>query len=419
ICSSIQFLYESFGFVSLETPAVELIDTLTSKGVVDKEIYSVRRLKAEDDDESELGLHFDLTVPFARYVAQHFNDIVFPFRRYQLQKVWRGERPQKGRFREFYQFDADIVARDDLPIGCDSEILTLAGRALRKIGIGDFVISMNNRKLLLGVLDHLDVEAANRGSVLRAIDKLDKIGAEGVLRELQGEASLTSSQAEELLSYCAFVAPLSKAPSQLSTLGIQSDLFVAGLEEVQATCNLLPRDLHSLVQCKLALARGLDYYTGLIFEIHLVDHPEFGSVSGGGRYEGLVSQYLNKSVPGVGFSIGISRLMELIIDQSLREPGHQSNAEILVTVLSEDQRVKALEFADILREQSLAVEVFFKSPKLGKQIDYAEKKGIRYVAFFEASEGGQDNPITVKDLTTKEQFVIENPEEFSVTLKKR
>lgn len=398
-------VYESFGFTPIETPAVELISTLSSKGVIDKEIYVLKRAKAEEDETTDLGLHFDLTVPFARYVAQHFSELVFPFKRYQLQKVWRGERPQKGRAREFYQFDIDTIAQDELPLSCDAEVITAVWRVFKKLSIGEFLPRINSRKILFGIYKDLGLSESQQKGAIVAVDKLAKIEAVGVTRELN-ELGLTAKVSERILE-------LAQVRFRLKDLAKQGDNLIGGvggaeegIRELQEISRLLPDQARADIEIDLSLARGLDYYTGVIFELGMKDHPEYGTVAAGGRYENLASQFINKKLPGVGISIGITRLMELILSKDLIVSNRKSTSELLITVYSEEQRLKCNQISEDLRELGVNCEVYYRSPKLGKQIEHAEKKGIRYVMFIDQAS----DQIQIKDLETKSQ---ENVSELS------
>ncbi|MCI5064186.1 histidine--tRNA ligase [bacterium] len=406
----VRALYESHGFVAIETPAVELIETLTSKGVVDKEIYALRRLAAEGESEAELGLHFDLTVPFARYVAAHFNDLVFPFKRYQLQKVWRGERPQKGRFREFYQFDIDIVARDTLPLACDAEVISVLGKALLALEIGTPRLKLNNRKLLVGYYEGLGVPETEIPAVISIIDKLEKIG-EGEAARLLSELPLGDSERQRILEFSTHRIAGADFKSFVEGCDLGSELAEEGAEELVTILALVPEQLLPYIEVQLQIARGLDYYTGTIVESEIVEHPEFGSVGSGGRYEDLVSKYLSKKVPGVGVSLGLTRIMDLILRNDLLPLPSQSPCRVLVTVLNEAERPAAESFGESLRSEGVSTEVFFRSPKLGKQIDYAHKKGIPYVVFL-----GEEQ--SVKVLATGEQVSFDALSELFSLLRK-
>jgi histidyl-tRNA synthetase len=394
--------YASHGFIPIETPAVELIETLSSKGVVEREIYSVKRFHAEGEEESAIGLHFDLTVPFARYVAQHMSKLSFPFKRYQMQKVWRGERPQKGRFREFYQFDIDTIARDELPVSCDAEILHVILKAFTTMALGPFKMSVNNRKLLHGCYSSLGLAEGQRKAAIIAVDKLHKIGKDGVMKELATSAGVSSEVASKIVDLTAVQCSPRDLSATVSALGIQDKMFDAGADELREIFSLIPSAFQESLVVDLSLARGLDYYTGIIFETLMTDFPEFGSVSSGGRYENLATQFTTQKLPGVGGSIGLTRLMELAFTNGLVSTEQRTRAQVLVTVLSEEQRPRCNELAEVLREQGVAAEVYFKSPKLGKQIDFAAGKGIPFVMF--VGEDGQK--LEVKDLRTKEQTLV-------------
>jgi histidyl-tRNA synthetase len=391
VISKIKKLYESFGFTPIETPAVELLTTLSSKGVIDKEIFAVKRLKAAGDEEAEMGLHFDLTVPFARYVAQHAQALSFPFKRYQLQKVWRGDRPQKGRFREFYQFDIDIIARNELPLSCDAEILSLVGLVMNEVNLGRYMIRLNHRKLLSGLYAEIGLDEAQRKAAIIAVDKIFKIGVDGVAAELSKIIESTTVQ-----------CPIAELEQRIAGLGLSSEAISEGVRDLQTICALVPEAVLANISIDLTVARGLDYYTGIVLEVGMTEYPEFGTVFAGGRYENLASDFTDQALPGVGVSVGLSRLMELAFDKQLISVEQKTTTQALVTVYSEGDRVVCNQVAHALRAAGVATEVFYKSPKLGKQIDYADAKGIRYVFFVE--ENG--DKVQVKDLVTKEQVVV-------------
>lgn len=405
----IKALYESFGFTPIETPAVELLQTLGSKGVIDKEIFVVKRLKAEDGDDAELGLHFDLTVPFARYVAQHDHELTFPFKRYQLQKVWRGDRPQKGRFREFYQFDIDIIARNDLPLSCDAEVLTVCALAMDVLALGAYTARINSRKLLGGIYAELGLSEEARKAAIIAVDKILKIGADGVTRELQKIPGISQHAIDTILRSTTIQCPPNELAARVASLTTESSLIAEGVQELVTICDLLPEKVRSKVVIDLSLARGLDYYTGLIVEVGLNNHPEFGTVVSGGRYDNLASEFTDQKLPGVGVSIGLSRLMELAFTEKLLPTTQKTPTEVLVTVYDEKDRPYLNTVAQELRDVGVPTEVYFKAPKLGKQIEYAESKGIRYVLFADAST----KQVQIKDIVTKEQVAVSSFHEWA------
>lgn len=402
VISIIKGIYESFGFSPIETPAVELLSTLGSKGVIDKEIFAVKRLKAEEGDEAELGLHFDLTVPLARYVAQHAHALVFPFKRYQLQKVWRGDRPQKGRFREFYQFDIDIISRNELPLSCDAEVVSVIGLVMERLQFGPFTIRINNRKLLGGIYAELGLSESARKAAIVAVDKILKIGADGVAKELQKIEGISQAAVDTILKSTTIQCAISELPAKLAALNISSAIIEEGVKELTTICSLLPASVQERVVIDVSLARGLDYYTGLIVETVLDNHPAFGTVISGGRYDDLASEFTDQKLPGVGVSIGLSRLMELAFSESLIPTVQKSTTDVLVTVYDEVDRPHLNAVAQELRSAGVRTEVFFKAPKLGKQIEYAEAKGIRYVLFVDSAT----RQIQIKDIVTKEQVAV-------------
>lgn len=401
IISCIERVYRLHGFAPMQTPAVELLSSLCSQGD-DKEIFAVKRAFAEYGEDAEMGLHFDLTVPFARYVAQHFNDLNFPFRRSCLDRAWRGERPQKGRGREFYQFDIDTVSRDELPISCDAEVVTVVAKAFQDINVARFVVRMNNRKLLYGFCEAIGIESERVSSVAIAIDKLDKIGEEGVKRELRDGVGLSQEVVSKLWDFSGKRAAGSQILDVLNSFDIKNDLFESGKTEVRQIVELLPERILDTVNLDLSLVRGLAYYTGLVCEVVFPDYPTWPSMGGGGRYENLAGQFSKQNIPGVGASIGVSRVTQFILAEQLMPLGQKCPSKVLVAVLNEEQRVKANNVAETLRSYNVETEVYFKSPKLGKQIDYAAGKQIPYVLFI----GEENDKIEIKDLNSKEQVSV-------------
>ena len=405
IIEIIRAIYRSHGFIPIETAAVELLSTLERKGAIDKEIFILRRTHDEGEERSgdTLALHYDLTVPLARYVAQNFNELSFPFRRYQLQKVWRGERPQQGRSREFYQFDADIVVQNELPISCDAEMLTILEKVYRQIQIADYRISVNNRKLLQGFYEGLGLDESLRKQALGTVDKLAKIGPSAVQEEL-AKVGISQEQAAKILEIAQLQVPPEDISSVAAKFGLEHPLLSEGINELEQLFALVPQDSQKNMVVDLSLVRGLDYYTGSIFEVKLPQYPEYGSVGGGGRYENLCGEFLQRALPGVGISIGLTRLMDLAFKHNLLPMPKQGSAKLLVALYSEEQRVAGNALAEQLRGLGVPTEVFYKSPKLGKQIDYAAKKGIRYVAFIDP----ESCALAIKDINSGEQESVAN-----------
>lgn len=387
----IRRVFESYGYCSVETPAAEEIDVLTAKGETDKEIYTLTRLQAEEGDskEARIGLHFDQTVPLARYTALHFNDLVFPFKRYAMQKVWRGERPQLGRMREFYQCDIDVIHVDHLPLHFDAEMPKVIYEALDGLNIGRVQIRISNRKILLGLLDAMGI--IDTIPVTRTVDKMDKLGEEEVSALLQNECGLTADQANKIIA-------LTKVSGlgDIRALHPENDQMKDGIEELAFVLEQLSYLPDYAVRADLSIVRGLDYYTGTVYETRLLDIPEFtSSVCSGGRYDDLAGSYINKHLPGVGISIGFTRLFDVLRHNGYITNTKKSPTDILVYLPSDDERTLANNVASALRKRGANVETYHAPQKIAKQIAYAEKKGIRYVWFPELGE--------VKDLETGDQ----------------
>jgi histidyl-tRNA synthetase len=414
LIAAIKKIYESYGFVPIETPAVELLSTLGSKGVIDKEVFAVRRLRSEEGEEAELGLHFDLTVPLARYVAQHEHELSFPLKRYQLQKVWRGDRPQRGRFREFYQFDIDIIARNELPLACDAEVLSVVGLVMNELKVaGPYSLRINSRKLLSGLYEEIGVkDAAARKQAITAVDKLLKIGADGVARELASVPGISDVAIKKILESTTIQCKSSELANRVAALGMHSALVQEGVQDLVSLCELVPEGVREGITIDLSLARGLDYYTGLILEVGLDKHPEFGTLIAGGRYENLASEFTDQKLPGVGVSIGLTRLMDLLFSEGLIDTSRKSPSQLLITVYSEADRPHCNQIAQQLRDLGVATEVFYKAPKLGKQIEYAEQRGIRYVLFIDS----ESKEMQVKDIVTKQQSAVASPSMLASTV---
>lgn len=400
--------FESYGFCSIETPSVEELDVLAAKGV-DKEIYVLDRLHADPNDKKEarLALHFDQTVPLARYVAQRFNDLVFPFKRYQMQRVWRGERPQMGRSREFYQCDIDIINVDGLPISFDAELPAIIYEALGGLGIGRFQIRISNRKILTGLLQSMGLDSIE---VFREIDKLDKIGADQVRAELA--KTLSPQQIDTIMNVASIKAGAEEAQALLAKLETVNEQMAEGVSELRFVMSQLEHLPEHAVVADLSIVRGLDYYTGTVYETRLLDFPEFtSSICSGGRYDDLASGYINKHLPGVGISIGFTRLFQVMQQFGVvPKDGPKSPTDVLVILPSEDQRALAHETGRSLRLRGLNVEVYHAPQKIDRQISYAEKKAIPFIWFLPNDR----NPShSVKNIFTREQ-VDADPDRWEI-----
>lgn len=395
-------VFELHGFSGLRTRSVEPLSSLEAKGETSKEVYLLQRLQGLREGtekkvgSSSLGLHFDLTVPLARYVVANAGSLVFPFKRYQIQQVWRGERPQEGRFREFTQADIDVVGQGTLPFHFDIEVAAAMVDALNALNIGKVLMGVNNRKLLQGLLDAIGAD--NFEEVLRSLDKLDKIGRNGVSAELAG-LGLSEKQIQSVLSAAEIVAGSgADLAEQVAALGYPIEgVFEEGLTELSSLLDALGAHAPGQVQAALRIARGLDYYTGTVYETVLPGFESFGSICSGGRYDTLATSG-SRTFPGVGLSVGVTRLVSLILGAGLLEARGSSPATVMVLVPSEDDRAAANLVAAELRSRSIPAEVSPTSAKFGRQMRYADRKGIPYVWFIGEEGGG-----AVKNLETGEQ----------------
>ncbi len=384
-------VFELHGFASIETRAAEPMDQLLRKGEIDKEVYVLRRLHAsEHDADSGLGLHFDLTVPFARYVLENAGKLQFPFRRYQIQKVWRGERPQDGRYREFTQADIDIVAKDTLPFHFDVEVARVMAEALSGLPVPALTLQINNRKLLEGFYLGLGIE--DSATVMRIVDKLDKLPADTVAELLQTDAGATAEQAHRCLALAQISTPDSSFAAQVRALGVEHELLETGIAELAEVMDSIATMGNVSVRADLRIARGLDYYTGTVFETQMAGYERLGSICSGGRYDALASDGKNV-YPGVGISLGVSRILVPLINAGLVADRSVPSA-VLVALIDEESRPASDAIAQQLRARAIPTEVAAAPQKFGKQIRYAERRGIPYV-WFPAAVG---EPHQVKDI---------------------
>lgn len=394
-------VFELHGFLSLETRAVEPIENLQGSGEIAKEIYVLRRMHAADGEaDPGLGLHFDLTVPFARYVLENSAQLEFPLRRYQIQKVWRGERPQDGRFREFTQADIDVVGSGALAFHHEIEMAVVMSTLLAKLPIPPAIIQVNNRKLAEGF--YLGVGATDTQGVLRAIDKLDKIGVDRVRVLLETEAGLTPEAAAKCIQLASIKTPDASFVDQVRALGVQNDLLDEGLSELAAVVTGANSERPGSVVADLRIARGLDYYTGTVYETELVGFESVGSISSGGRYDNLASDG-KQSYPGVGISLGVSRLVSVLIGRDLVSVSRAVPSAVLVAVTDEASRPASELVARQLRDRGISCEVAPSADKFGKQIRFADRRGIPFVWFAAAAQGESPEGGTVKDIRTGDQ----------------
>ncbi len=394
--------YASYGFAPLDTPIIEDAQILLAKGggETEKQIYRFQK------GDSDLAMRFDLTVPLAKYVALHYNDLAFPFRRYQIGKVYRGERAQRGRFREFYQADIDIIGDGKLDILNEAEIPAIIYRVFRGFGLERFQIRVNNRKILTGFYAMLELSEKS-GDIMRTVDKLDKIGPEKVRAILIDEIALTAQQADEILKFIAITGTNAEVLAALEGYRGKNEIFDLGLEELNAvTKNLSAFGVpEANFAVDLTIARGLDYYTGTVYETTLLDHPEIGSVCSGGRYDNLAGYYTDKQLPGVGISIGLTRLFYVLDEQGLINPDLPSApADALILPMTEDM-ASVITLAEELRSAGLRVQLYGEQKKFKQKMSYADKLGVPYAVLLGEDEIAQGK-CSVKNMVTGEQALL-------------
>lgn len=389
--------YEKFGFLPLDTPILELSEVLLAKagGETEKQIYRFTK------GESDISLRFDLTVPLAKYVAEYYHELSFPFRRYQIGKVYRGEKPQKGRFREFYQCDIDVINENELSIATDAEMPSIIYYTFQELGFGDFTIFINNRKILNGLFASLAIEE-EATEILRMIDKIDKIGEQAVKKELL-TLNIPECKVDKILEFIQIQGTTEEKIEKLKQLDIQNEMFQKGLEELIEVVKYIP--LYGVPEenfkIDLKIARGLDYYTGTVYETFLNDYRELGSICSGGRYENLADYYTDKKLCGVGISIGLSRLFYKLNEMGLIEAKKKTTAEVLVLPM-DDKLEYSLEVGTKLREKGIHTEVYLENKKIKAKMKYADRLGIKYTIVI-GEEERQEEKVTLKNMETGEQ----------------
>jgi histidyl-tRNA synthetase len=391
--------FELHGFANLQTRAVEPMDQLLRKGETSKEVYVLRRLQAEDAEptgDDALGLHFDLTVPFARYVLENAGKLNFPFRRYQIQQVWRGERPQSGRYREFWQADIDIVDLGELPAHYEVEVALVVADALRGLPLPKLRMHVNNRKLSQGFYQGLGIRDTEEA--LRIVDKLDKIGHDTVAKLLIDTVDATPEQAEACLKLASISAEDTSFVEEIRALGVSDPLLDEGLSELAAVVAAAAEEAPGFIVADMKIARGLDYYTGTVYEVFIEGQEHLGSVCSGGRYDKLASDGKN-TYPGVGLSIGVSRLLVPLLQAGALSATREVPTCVLVALANEDERSAANALAQRLRGRGIPTQVSPSAAKFGKQIKFADKRGIPFVLFVN-DEGTQIKDIRSGDQTT-------------------
>jgi histidyl-tRNA synthetase len=408
VLDTLRRTFELHGFAGIETRAVEPLSTLLRKGEIDKEVYVVRRLHADDvttgipEGDDTLALHFDLTVPFARYVLENAGHLTFPFRRYQIQKAWRGERPQEGRYREFCQADVDVIDRDTLAGHHEVEVAAAMADALSRLPLPPLTMQVNNRRLIEGYYAGLGVDDA--AAVMRHIDKLDKAGPDEVGTLLADEAGLTAAQVRAVLALARVSAADASLVDQVQALGVRHPLLDQGLAElvavVEGTVDLASERFR--VVADLRIARGLDYYTGTVYETRMAGFESLGSVCSGGRYDALASDGA-VTYPGVGLSFGVTRAVAPLLGRGMLTASRSVPTCVLVAVASEAARRASDRVAAELRRRGIPTEVAPSAAKYGKQIRHADRRGIPYVWFPAGDGAGEEMTDEVKDIRSGDQ----------------
>ena len=394
---TIRETYELFGFIPQETTLIEKTDVLLAKsgGETAKQIFYLQK--------PDQALRFDLTVSLARYVAQHYRDLQFPFRRYQIGKVYRGERPQKGRYREFYQCDIDVIGDGQLGLVNDAEIPSIIYAVFKKLGFDSFTIHINNRKILSGFFCSLDIIGDKQKEVLVIIDKLEKIGPDAVKEELV-EINVPVDKILKIFEFLGLVGNNQEIINQLRSLGVEDDIFIAGVNEIEEVLRAISRFgvPEKNVAFDLKIARGLDYYTGTVYETTLDDYPKIGSVCSGGRYDNLAECYIDKNLPGVGISIGLTRLFSKLLEMQAIKPDNSTPAQVLVISL-DGQLDRSIEVAAAFRQNGISAQVYLEEAKPGKIFKYADRLKIPYAVIIGSNEAAAGN-ISFKDMAKQEQI---------------
>ena len=410
IMNVIRSSYARYGFTPLDTPIIEASEILLAKGggETEKQIYRFEK------GDADLALRFDLTVPLAKYVALHYNDLAFPFRRYQIGKVYRGERAQRGRFREFYQCDIDVVGDESLDITNDAEIPAIIYTVFSRLGLSRFQIRINNRKVLNGFYAMLGLSEKS-GDIMRTVDKLEKIGEQAVREILVDELGIGSEKTDEILKFIAICGNQQEVLKALESYCGKNELFDAGVSELSAVAKYLgafgvPEENFAI---DLTIARGLDYYTGTVYETSLLDHPEIGSVCSGGRYDNLAAFYTNRKLPGVGISIGITRLFYVLSEQGLlNDDVPTAPTDVLILPMTQDL-TEAVSFATMCRNQGLRAQLYTEPKKFKAKMSYADKIGVPFAVFLGEDEI-KAGVVSCKNMKTGEQNQLKAEEALEV-----
>ena len=413
ILDAIRQSYEQFAFTPLDTPVLELSEVLLAKagGETEKQIYSFQK------GDNNLSMRFDLTVPLAKYVAMHAGQLTFPFRRYQIGKVYRGERPQKGRYREFYQADVDIIGNGHLSLYHDAEIIGVIYTTLTAVGLPAFTIHVNNRKVLSGFFAALNL-TEQITDILRVIDKIAKIGADNVRAELV-DLGLNEAQCNQVMAFIQTSGSNVAKIEALEQMNVDSDTFKEGVQELKTVVEsaVLAGVPAEVIDVDLCIARGLDYYTGTVYETTINDYPQIGSICSGGRYENLAGYYTSQKLPGVGVSIGVTRLFSQLMEHKLIDVEKETMRRVLIVPMDEPQMEPAFKCAGVFRAKGIPTEVFVEKTKFKNKMAYADKMHIPFVAII-GEEEAANGMVALKNMNAREQIVI-SPDEAVILLKEK
>ena len=413
ILDAIRRSYEQYAFTPLDTPVLELSEVLLAKagGETEKQIYSFQK------GDHNLSMRFDLTVPLAKYVAMHAGQLTFPFRRYQIGKVYRGERPQKGRYREFYQADVDIIGNGHLSLYHDAEIIGVIYTTLTAVGLPAFTIHVNNRKVLSGFFAALNL-TEQITDILRVIDKIAKIGADNVRAELV-DLGLNEAQCNQVMAFIQTSGSNVAKIEALERMNVDSDTFKEGVQELKTVVEsaVLAGVPAEVIDVDLCIARGLDYYTGTVYETTINDYPQIGSICSGGRYENLAGYYTSQKLPGVGVSIGVTRLFSQLMEHKLIDVEKETMRRVLIVPMDELQMEPAFKCAGVFRAKGIPTEVFVEKTKFKNKMAYADKMHIPFVAII-GEEEAANGMVALKNMNAREQVVV-SPDEAVILLKEK
>lgn len=404
----IEETYKEFGFLPMDNPVIELSEVLLAKagGDTEKQIYRFNK------GDSDLSLRFDLTVPLARYVSMNYGNLVFPFKRYAIGKVYRGERPQKGRYREFYQCDIDVVGSEKLDLMYDAEVPTIIYNILKKWGFNNFTINLNNRKVLKGFFTNLNISDEDSAEILRIVDKLPKIGKENVVLTLK-DYNISDENIEQIINFVEIDGTYKEVINKIRELNIDNEIFVEGVNELEFVCDNMNKlgVPYENYKINLTITRGLDYYTGTVYETFLNDYMSIGSVSSGGRYDSLTKYYTDKSFPGVGMSIGLTRLFYVFKELGIIKTEKKCTSDVMVLSLGEDDA--AFEMATRLRKDGVKVDMCYIAKGMKQKMQYASRLMIPYVIILGEDEV-KNNLVAFKNMNTGEQVSISYEEALKI-----